>query len=306
MTLVAAAAIAAFMTLESRGNWDFVLPFRARKVIAMAVVGYAIATSTVIFQTITGNRILTPSIMGFDALYMLIQTLAVFFLGSGRLLRLDPRTRFGFEVGAMILFAGLLFWWLFLRADRGLHVLVLVGIVFGVLFRSVANLLQRVIDPTEFAVLQDLGFASFNAIDQTLLWLTVAIVVAVTVPIWRLHHSLDALVLGREIAVALGVHYRRTVLISLSLVTALVAVSTALVGPITFFGLLAAHLGYLLAGVPYHRYAIPAASLCAIAALIGGQTILELVFEFNTSLSIIIEFLGGVTFLALLLRGGRR
>ena len=40
----------------------------------MLLVGYAIAVSTVLFQTITDNRILTPSIMGFDSLYRLIQT----------------------------------------------------------------------------------------------------------------------------------------------------------------------------------------------------------------------------------------
>ncbi|HYH12446.1 MAG TPA: iron chelate uptake ABC transporter family permease subunit, partial [Thermomicrobiales bacterium] len=149
--------IGVFMTIESRGNWDFVLPFRGRKVLAMVVVGYAIAASTVMFQTITGNRILTPSIMGFDALYMLIQTIAVFFLGSAQLIAFDERTRFGVEVLAMVLFSWALYWWLFVAADRGLHLLVLVGIVFGVMFRSITNLLQRVIDPAEFAVLQDIG-----------------------------------------------------------------------------------------------------------------------------------------------------
>ena len=50
------------------GNYDYILPRRVIKLIAMALTGVSIAYSTVIFQTITHNRILTPSIMGLDSL----------------------------------------------------------------------------------------------------------------------------------------------------------------------------------------------------------------------------------------------
>ncbi len=300
---IAIAAIAIFMTIESRGNWDFVLPFRGRKVLAMMVVGWSIAVSTVVFQTITGNRILTPSIMGFDALYMLIQTCAVFFLGSASLVAIDNRLRFGAEVIAMTGFSLALYWWLFIKADRGIDLLMLIGIVFGVMFRSVTNLLQRVIDPAEFAVLQDIGFASFNAVDETLLGVTTVLVIAVSLVIWRMRYELDAVSLGRYTATSLGVDYRRSVMLTLVMVSVLVSVSTALVGPITFFGLLVAHLAYLLIGSPHHRFILPAAAAVAVITLVAGQLVLERVFTFNTSLSIIIEFAGGLTFIALLLRG---
>src|SRR5690625_2878064 len=64
------------------GSFDYALPRRAMKVLAMGLTGAAIAYATVIFQTITHNRILTPSIMGLDSLYLLLQTLFIFFLGS--------------------------------------------------------------------------------------------------------------------------------------------------------------------------------------------------------------------------------
>ncbi|HEV2528226.1 MAG TPA: iron chelate uptake ABC transporter family permease subunit [Thermomicrobiales bacterium] len=306
LTGIVLAVIAVFMTIESRGNWDFILPFRGRKVLALIVVGYAIAASTVLFQTITANRILTPSIMGFDALYLLIQTVAVFALGSGRLIQADPRLRFGVEVTLMVVFAGALYWWLFVKAERSLPLLVLVGIIFGVMFRSVTELLQRLIDPTEFAVLQDIGFASFNTIDQTLLTVSTALIAAVSLVLWRMNRQLDAMALGQDIAISLGIDYHRVVLVTLALVTVLVAVSTALVGPITFFGLLVAHLAYLLAGSQAHRWVVPAATLFAVLVLISGQMILERVFTFNSSLSVIIEFAGGIVFILLLIRGSRR
>lgn len=306
LALLAIAAIALFMTIDARGMWEFVLPFRGRKVAAIVVVGYAIAISTVLFQTITNNRILTPSIMGFDALYMLIQTVVVFFLGSGRLLSLDPRLRFGVEVVAMVVFASVLYFWLFVAAHRSLHLLVLVGIIFGVMFRSTTGFLQRLIEPNDFVVLQDAGFASFNAIDQTLLGIAVAIIGAVTIVVVRMLPVFDVLALGRETAINLGVDYRRVVTIVLVMVTILVAVSTALVGPITFFGLLVANLAYMLVGSSSHRYVLPAAALLAVVALVGGQTVLERVFSFNSSLSIMIEFAGGLMFIILLIRGAAR
>ena len=59
------------MTLGANGQWDFVLPFRGGKLAVMLLVAYAVAVSSVLFQTVTHNRILTPAIMGFDALYLL-------------------------------------------------------------------------------------------------------------------------------------------------------------------------------------------------------------------------------------------
>ena len=292
-----------FMTIQSRGNWDFVLPFRGRKVAAIVVVGVAIAVSTVTFQTITGNRILTPSIMGFDALYMLIQTLAVFTIGGARLLQTDPHLRFLIDVVVMVVFSGVLYWWLFIRANRTLHLLVLIGIIIGVLFRSITGLLQRMIDPTDFAVLQDTGFASFNSVDPTLVGVSAAIVLATLVlVVWR-NRVFDAMILGRAPAISIGVNYQREVMVVLAMTSVLVSISTALVGPITFFGLLVAHLAYRTIGSVAHRFTIPAASLYAIISLLGGQLILEHVFTFNSSLSVMVEFVGGLLFIFLLLKG---
>ena len=304
--IVAIAAVVLFMTLGARGNWDFVLPFRGIKLLGLAVLATAIAISTVMFQTITNNRILTPSIMGFDALYVLIQTVLVFFLGAASVSAFDPRLMFLVETGLMVLFAGLLYRWLFSATVRSLHLLLLVGIVFGIFFRSVAGFLQRIIDPTEFLILQDRLFASFNSIDQALLVLSGLIVAGCCVAAWRMLPVLDVLALGREQAIALGVDHRRMVAVTLVLVTLPVAVSTALVGPVAFFGLLVANLAYLLMPTARHAVLLPAAALLALIFLVGGQGILERVFAFDTALSVVIEFVGGIVFILLVVRGVAR
>lgn len=306
LAALALVSISCFMTLGAKGTWSFILPFRGRKLLALCLVAYSVAISTVLFQTVTNNRILTPSIMGFDALYVLLTTAIVFSLGVGALTGIDPQLQFGIEVVAMVAFSGLLFRWLFLGQERNLTLLVLVGIVFGILFRSLSQFMQRMLDPNAFQVLQDSFFASFATVDTSLLAVATLIVAVVSVIAFRLGHSFDVLALGRAHAINLGIDYRRTVVIILMLVSVLVAVSTALVGPITFFGLLVATLAHSLVGTSRHRYVLPAAALLAVTCLVGGQTILERVFAFDTALSIIIEFLGGIVFIMLVLRRAAR
>ncbi|WP_334195234.1 iron chelate uptake ABC transporter family permease subunit [Pararhodobacter sp.] len=306
LALLALLAAAAFLLLNARGSWDFLLPFRGRKLAGLAVVAVAIALSTVVFQTVTQNRILTPAIMGFDALYVLIQTGLVFGLGAGRVSALDARLVFGLELGAMVVFALLLFRWMFGPAARNLHLLMLVGIVLGTLFRSIAGFLQRIIDPDSFTVLQDRLFASFNAVDPGLLTLSALIVAGLALILWRLVPELDVLALGREAAVGLGVPQERLVLGLLVIVTLLVALSTALVGPVTFLGLLVANLAYLLLPTGRHAVLLPAAALIALITLIGGQALLERVLHYDTALAVVVEFAGGLVFILLVIRGVAR
>ena len=306
LLVLALVAVACFMTLGAKGSWSFVLKFRGLKLAGLVLVAYAIATSTVLFQTVTNNRILTPSIMGFDALYVLIQTMLIFLVGSATVAMLNPNLLFAGHVAAMIVFSGLLFRWLFAGEERSLHLLALTGIVFGIFFRSLSGFMQRILDPNEFMVLQDTLFASFNNIDRTLLAFSAVIMAATLIAVIRLSARLDVLALGRPMAVNLGVDYKRTVSAVLVVVAILVSVSTALVGPVTFFGLLVASLAHVLIGSSRHRYLLPTAVLLAIICLVGGQTVLERLFAFDTALSVIIEFVGGIAFIVFIIRRGAR
>jgi iron complex transport system permease protein len=184
--------------------------------------------------------------------------------------------------------------------------MVLVGIVFGTLFRSLATFLQRVIDPNEYLIVQDRLFASFSAVDPGLLAVCTVVVVAVFAWVWSARRDLDVVALGQPTATALGVDHRTLVLKVLAACALLVSVSTALVGPITFFGLLVANLAYLVMGTHRHTYLLPGAALLGVITLVGGQSILEHGFGMDTVLSVIVEFVGGIVFIMLLIRGGKR
>ena len=299
----ALAIIATFLLIGANGNWSFVLPFRGAKLAAMVLVAYAIAVSSVLFQSITHNRILTPAIMGFDTLYLLIQAVIIFTVGSNPLLDLGgPNLRFVAEVVLMTGFACMLFRALFTGAAHSLHLMLLAGIVFGLLFRSLSGFVMRLIDPNEFMVLQDRMFASFNSIQTGLLSVAAVAIALASLAAWRLRHRYDVLELGRDIAVNLGIDYRRTVMRTLALIAVMVSVSTALVGPVTFFGLLVSNLAYVTAGSDRHKYLLPMAVLWGVVCLVGGQLLLERVLELNATVSVVIEFAGGLLFLFLITR----
>ncbi len=302
---LAAAACGLYLFDNLNGSFDYALPRRGVKVFAMVLTGVAIAYATVVFQTITHNRILTPSIMGLDSLYMLLQTVLIFFLGSGHITIINKQVNFLLSIAVMVIFALLFYKLLFKKDNQPIYFLLLIGIILGTFFGSVSTFLQVLIDPNEFQIVQDRMFASFNNVNADLVWISLLFIVVLIGLAWRHNPSLDVLSLGRDTAVNLGVGYDALVKKMLVLSAVLIAIATALVGPITFFGLIVANLSYQFFRSYKHSVVIAGASIISIVALVGGQWVVEHVFTFNTTLSVIINFIGGVYFIYLLLKESR-
>lgn len=294
--------VAIFMTINLGSNLQYIMVHRGLTLITMLLVAFAASVSTVLFQTVTNNRVLTPSIMGFEALFVLIQTALVFVFGVGGIPGLGVGGKFILEAVLLILFSAMLYRWLFTGSRNNLHLVLLVGIICGTLFRSMANLMQRLLTPSEFAIVQGRMFATFTRAVPELIALSVVITVMVAWVIWRMRFRFDVLALGRNTAINLGMDYKRSVTIILLLVSVLVAISTALVGPLTFLGFMVANLAYLVVGSSQHRFLLPAAFLLGVVALVGGQLILEHLLNMAGALSVVIEFIGGTLFILLLLK----
>lgn len=302
--LVILGAIA-FLTLNITGDLAFVMSLRLPKVLGMVMVGWATGVATVAFQTVTHNRLLTPSIMGLDALYVFLQTMLVLVLGVGFAATLGAVGIFSITVTLLMLGTLGLIALLFGKKRRSVHVLVLAGLVLGAVLRSASTLLQRIMDPSSYLVLQGQLFATFTLITPELLWIATAVILVVSA--WLLWQSptLDVMLLGHDTAVSLGVRYDSFVRRIILAATLLVALSTALVGPITFLGLIVAALAHLVAGTAKHRHLMPMAGLLGALLLVGGQAILEHGLGMATVLSVIIEFAGGIVFIWLVVRSSK-
>ncbi|MGF2614779.1 iron chelate uptake ABC transporter family permease subunit [Rossellomorea vietnamensis] len=305
LIVVALSLCGLYLFYELNGSYDYALPRRGVKLLAMVLTAAAIAYSTVVFQTITHNRILTPSIMGLDSLYMLIQTVIIFFLGSGSVMVINKQVNFFISTAVMILFALLLYQLFFHKRKQPIYFLLLVGIILGTFFGSISTFMQVLIDPNEFFSIQDKMFASFNNVSEELVWLSLLLVGITTAIGWRSMSELDVVSLGRETAVNLGVPYDKLVKRMLVISAVLIAISTALVGPITFFGLIVANLSYQFFNTYKHTSLVTGAILISIIALVGGQWVVERIFTFSTTLSVIVNFIGGIYFIYLLLKESR-
>ncbi|MDO5676035.1 MAG: iron chelate uptake ABC transporter family permease subunit [Propionibacteriaceae bacterium] len=301
-----ALAAVAFLTLNAAANLEFIIPFRGRKLAAMVLVGWATGLATVAFQTVTNNRLLTPSILGLDALYAFLQTGLIFLLGVSFISTIGPYAMFGIVVAVMLVATMGLTGLLFGRKGRSVYLVVLAGLVMGAILRSFSSLISRILDPTSYLVLQGNLFASFNAVNPELIGVGAVVVAGCSVWLWTQRNALDVLTLGREAAVSLGVPYQSTVRRVLLVATLLVSVSTALVGPITFLGLIVAAVAYQIAGTGKHAYTMPMAGLLGLGVIVAGQAILEQVFGLGTVLSVIIEFAGGIAFIWLVIRKASR
>ena len=281
-------------------SWDYALPLRTRKLIAFLVVGYAVGVSTLLFQTLTHNPILTPSLLGFDALYVLIQSLMLFFLGMLSYVTLPTVGKFAFEVAVMMMLSVILFRFLFTKHNQDLTRLILVGVIFGTLFRSLSYMVARMINPDEFVTVQANSYASFTAVNVNLLIISVALSVATFIYVWRQRFALDVLLLGRNCAISLGVPYHKLSLGILMTISLLVSMATALVGPITFFGLLVCALTNRFCTKMAHGERLILVTLIASSTLIVGQAVFEHVFKMAGVLEVVIELFGGVAFLLLI------
>ncbi|MDG2939327.1 iron chelate uptake ABC transporter family permease subunit [Bisgaard Taxon 10/6] len=298
-------AVGLYLFYHLPNRWEYALYHRSLSLLAIVITGVAIALATMIFQTVVNNRILTPSILGLDSLFLLIQTVIIFLFGSATLMSVNPLVLFLVSTASMVLFAVALYHFLFNKERQNIFFLLLVGIIFGTLFQSLTTFMEVLIDPNEFQIAQDIGFASFNRINIHILWLATAVLLAGVLITLRYLRYFDVLCLGRDAAINLGVPYQRLTKRLLILVAVLVSVSTALVGPLTFLGLLVMNLTFEFMPTHKHKILIPAAMLISVITLLVGQVLVSQVFTFNTTLSIIINFVGGVYFIYLLLRTSR-
>lgn len=299
-------SIAIYMFTFTGKNLDFVLPRRGYKIWAMILISCAIAYSSVVFQTISANRILTPSIMGFDSFYLLLQSTLVFIYGDKTFQALSNSNNFLLSVLFMLLFAFLMYLFVFKKENKSIYVLLLVGLLLGTLFRSISSFIAILLDPNEFLFVQASMFASFEHIQVSLLGISTAVLIGVMVWGARYFRQLDVATLGRENAISLGVDYNKLVRNNLLIISVMVAVSTALVGPITFLGLLVANLSYELFKSNKHREMIAGCCLLTCVVVIGGQYLVEHVFNMSTTISIIINFIGGIYFIYILLKTNKK
>ena len=299
--LAAAAYMAVDVNFGNAKLLAYSMRIRAPKLIVMLITAFAIGGASLVFQSIINNTIVTPCLLGMNSLYTLIHTAVVFCVGSGSVLAANANAAFAIDLVLMGITATLIYSYLFKKTKHNVLYVLLVGTVLTSFFSSVQSTMTRVMDPNEYDTLLTTLVASFSNVNAEIILFALAVLAAVIFLLRRELALLDVLTLGKEQAINLGVDYDRCIRRLLLGVTLAIAVATAMVGPISFLGLIIANLARQLLRTYRHTQLILGSALFGMIVLVGGQIIVEHVFTYAVPISVFITVGGGLYFLYLLL-----
>lgn len=305
MALLAVEAASAYMLVEV--NFDnerlffYTLKLRTPKLIVMIITAFAIGGASLVFQSVINNTIVTPCLLGMNSLYTLIHTAVVFFAGSTSVLANNANASFAVDLVIMGITATVIYGWLFKKTKYNVLYVLLIGTVLTSFFSSIQSTLTRVMDPNEYDNLLSTLVASFSNVNSEIIVFSVVILGVLIFVLRKDLALLDVITLGRQQAVNLGVDYDRTIRRLLLGVTICIAVATAMVGPISFLGLIIANLSRQLLQTFRHGQLILGSALFGMIVLVAGQLIVEHVFTYSIPVSVFITVGGGIYFLYLLL-----
>ncbi|MBP8006017.1 MAG: iron chelate uptake ABC transporter family permease subunit [Acinetobacter sp.] len=287
--------------------WQYALGLRLRTVAAIVVAGVAVGVSTLVFHTIVNNRVVTPQALGLDKLYELSKTAIIYFFGASTLLSLNFVTDYLISLLLMVTFALLLYRFIFQKvAQQNIYFLLLVGLICSTLFDNMTTFFQVLLDPDEFQVAAYAGFASFNVVKMEMVALSLLTILPILFYSFRHYHKLNVMALGRDHALNLGLDYDKTSRLLLVLVVFALASATALAGPMMFLGLLVLNITLELFRTHQHHILLLGIILVSVLCLMLGQFIVLHVLNFKTTLSVIINFVGGIYFFWILLKENKK
>lgn len=308
--ILALLAVIIYMTLNVKFNnpklFQYAMKLRTAKIIVMLIVSICIGGASMVFQSIINNTIVTPCLLGMNSLYTLIHTAVVFFFGSGSLVARNTNAAFAVDLVLMGIIATLVYSYLFRKTNYNVLYVLLIGTVLSSFFGSIQSTMIRVMDPNEYDTLLTTLVASFSNINTDIIILALIMMALVIFVMRKELALLDVITLGKDQAINLGVDYDRTIRKLLLGVVMFIAIATALVGPISFLGLIIANLSRQLLKTYHHRQLILGSVLIGVVILIGGQIIVEHIVVYAVPLSVFITVSGGLYFLYLLFREKRR
>ena len=306
MAVLVLLAAAAYLTVEVNPKYfSYAMSLRIPKLIVMLIAAFAIGGASLVFQSIINNTIVTPCLLGMNSLYTLIHTAVVFAAGSGSILAVNANLAFAVDLMIMGVSATVIYGYLFKKTNYNVLYVLLIGTVLTSFFSSIQSTLTRVMDPNEYDALLATLVASFSNINSEIIVLCLVLLAAIIFVLRKDLALLDVLTLGKAQAINLGVDYDRSIRRLLLGVTLCIAVATAMVGPISFLGLIIANIARQLLKTYRHTYLILGSALVGMVVLVAGQLVVERVYHYAVPVSVFITVGGGIYFLYLLLANRR-
>ena len=310
LTFIVIGVCAAYLFINSHPEkpklFQYILSLRIPTLVVMVIAALAIGSASIVFQSIINNRIVTPCLLGMNSMYTLVHTAVVFVVGSGSIFATNSNLSFAVDLIVMSVAATFVYSYMFKKTGNNVLYVLLIGTVLSSFFGSIQSTMIRVMDPNEYDTLLTTLVADFNHVNVEVIVFSLILLIALTIFLWKDLMLLDVITLGKDQAINLGVDYDRTIRRLLLGVVLCIAIATAMVGPISFLGLIIANLARQLLKTHKHSQLIVGSALMGMLAMIAGQLISQHVFSYAVPISTFITIGGGIYFLYLLLfrKGG--
>lgn len=261
------------MPLEN-DSWGYIImESRLPQTVTAMLCGAGLATAGLLLQTSFRNSLAGPSILGITSGASLGAALVILLLSGGFFasaadgIGSDGNMMLGSSmsvtIGAFIGAAAVIMLLLALsRIVRGSLMLLIVGIMLSYLTSAVVSLLNFFAASENVHSYVVWGLGSFSDVSmQQLPWFASVCIIGLAIAV-TLVKPLNALLLGDDYALNLGIDIRRTHRTLLVATGILTAICTAFCGPIAFIGLAVPHMARLVTASANHAILLPATMLC--------------------------------------------
>lgn len=285
------------LSAGSSDAWLMITASRLPRLVAILLTGVGLAISGVILQQIVQNRFVEPGTSGgLDAAKLGILI---------ALTQLPTAGKIGQMLFALVFcFATILVYLAIIRRIqfKNTPLVPVIGLMYGGLLSACAEFYAY-----HYNIMQSMQgwlLGDFSKIVQGQ-YEVIYLIVPIVLVTYLYAHRFTVMGMGEATAKSLGLSYTTTAAIGLMLVALTVAVTVISVGAIYFIGLVIPNLVALRYGDNL-RHTLPTVALGGALLLLACDMIGRLlVYPFEVPIGLTAGGIGGVIFLALLLRGGQ-
>lgn len=271
---------------------------RIPRVCAAALAGMGLTVAGALIQTILGNPLAGPNIIGVNsgAGFCVVLFSALF-----------PDCYNGVPVAAFAgaLAAVSLVYWTAKKTESSRITIVLSGVAINSILSAATDVVYTFHTDS---LTRSNGFriGGFNGVNTKILFPAgIAIVIAVLLS-FCLHHELEVLSLGEDTARSLGLPVSFYRFLFLLLAAVLAGASVSFAGLLGFVGLIIPHAARLLVGEEC-RYLLPVSALFGAVFVVLCDLLARTLFQpFELPVGIVLSFIGAPCFIGLLFRQRRR
>ena len=254
---------------------NIIYNFRLPKALTALITGAAISVAGLIMQTLFRNPLAGPYVLGVSSGASL--GVAIFILAGAILPTAFIESGWGLVISATL--GAVLVLMMVLAVSfrvRQAVSLLIVGIMFGQLSGSLVTILQNSSDPDSLKLFVVWTFGSLSAVTWNYMWVMLPIVIIGLTIVFAIQKPLNALLLGENYALGLGVNVVRTRLMIIIAIALLAGATTAFTGPIAFIGMAVPHLVRGLLKTSNHQSTIPGSILVGASLLLLCDIVCQL------------------------------